>query len=98
MAECPICGAEIEKAEDVMIAVKNGADIIMLDNMTPEQVQDAINLLKEKNLREKVIIEVSGGINQSTIGDYLISEPDVISMGNLTLFPSEQVDLSLRFD
>ena len=50
------------------------------------------------NLRDDVIIEVSGGINPENIVDYLLSEPDVISSGQLTQFPSEQVDFSLRFD
>jgi nicotinate-nucleotide pyrophosphorylase (carboxylating) len=89
---------EIEKVEDVLIAAKNGADILMLDNMNPDQVEDAINSLKENNLRDKVLVEVSGGITQDNIIDYLLSEPDVISLGLITQFPSEQVDFSLRFD
>ncbi|MHA2007952.1 MAG: carboxylating nicotinate-nucleotide diphosphorylase [Promethearchaeota archaeon] len=89
---------EVEKVEDVLIAAKNGADIIMLDNFDPNKVEDAINLLKDNNLRNNVIIEVSGGINPKNIVDYLISEPDVISTSQLTQFPSEEVDFSLRFD
>jgi len=89
---------EIEKVEDVLIAAKNGADIVMLDNMGPDRVEDAINLLKKNNLRDRVIVEVSGGISQENIVDYLLSEPDVISSGLITQFPSEQVDFSLRFD
>jgi nicotinate-nucleotide pyrophosphorylase (carboxylating) len=89
---------EIEKIGDVLIAAKNGADIIMLDNFTPDQVEDAINLLKQNNLRENVIIEVSGGINPENIVDYLLSDPDVISSGQITQFPSEQIDFSLRLD
>ncbi len=89
---------EIEKVGDVLTAARNGADIIMLDNMDPDQVEDAINTLKEHNLRDKVIIEISGGITQENIIDYLLSEPDVISLGLITQFPSEQVDFSLRFD
>lgn len=89
---------EIEKAEDAVVAAQNGADIIMLDNMSPNDVEDAINSLKKNNLRDNVIVEVSGSINSDNIVDYLLSEPDVISTSELTLFPSEQVDLSLRFD
>ncbi len=89
---------EIEKVEDVLAAAMNGADIVMLDNMDPDQVEDAINLLKENNLRNKIIVEVSGGITQENIIDYLLSEPDIISLGIITQFPSEQVDFSLRFD
>jgi len=87
---------EVEKVEDVVIAVINGADIIMLDNMNPDKVQDAINLLKQKKLRDQVIIEVSGNITQDNIVDYLISEPDIISTSILTQKPTEFVDLSLQ--
>ena len=89
---------EIEKIEDVLVAAKNGADILMLDNMSPEQVEEVLGLLRKNNLRDKVIVEISGGISFENIETYLKAEPDVISMGNLTLFPSEQVDLSLKFD
>jgi nicotinate-nucleotide pyrophosphorylase (carboxylating) len=89
---------EVEKVEDALIAAKNGADIIMLDNFSPDSVEDCVNLLKKNNFRDKVIIEVSGGIDLENIVDYLISEPDVISSGQLTQFPSEKVDFSLRFD
>ena len=89
---------EVEKVEDVITAVKNGADIIMLDNMNPDKVQDAINLLKQQNLRDQVIIEVSGNITQDNIVDYLISEPDVISTSILTQKPTDFVDISLKLD
>ncbi|UCD01281.1 MAG: carboxylating nicotinate-nucleotide diphosphorylase [Promethearchaeota archaeon] len=89
---------EVENVEDALIAAQNGADIIMLDNLTPDDVEEAMNLLKKHNLRDKVIIEISGGITPENIIDYLISEPDFISSGLITQFPSEQVDFSLRFD
>ena len=89
---------EIEKIEDVLIAARNGADIIMLDNMSPEQVKKALDILKENDMRENVIIEISGGIKMDNIKNYINAEPDIISVGKLTLFPSEQVDLSLKFE
>ncbi len=70
----------------------------MLDNMNPDKVQDAINLLKQEKLRNQIIIEVSGNITTENIFDYLISEPDVISTSVLTQKPTEFVDYSLRFD
>jgi nicotinate-nucleotide pyrophosphorylase (carboxylating) len=89
---------EVESIDDMLIAAKNKADIIMLDNFNPDQIQDAINVLKKNSLRDKVIIEVSGGITPENVVDYLLSEPDIISSGQLTQFPSEQVDFTLRFD
>jgi len=89
---------EIEKTEDIITAAQEGADIIMLDNMTPDQVEDAIKILKEKKLREKVIIEVSGGITEQNIIDYIIADPNIISTSELTQNPCEKIDLSLRFN
>ncbi|MFW9783046.1 MAG: carboxylating nicotinate-nucleotide diphosphorylase [Candidatus Heimdallarchaeota archaeon] len=89
---------EVEEIDDVLNAAKNEADVIMLDNFNPDQVQDAINLLKENDLRDEVVIEVSGGITPENLVDFLLSEPDVISSGQLTQFPSEHVDFTLRFD
>lgn len=90
---------EIEQVDDVLIAAKSGADIIMLDNMNPDQVKLAIKLLKNNNLRNKVLIEVSGGINLENLSAYLTQDaPDIISSSELTQFPSERVDISLRFD
>ncbi|MHA1293425.1 MAG: carboxylating nicotinate-nucleotide diphosphorylase [Promethearchaeota archaeon] len=89
---------EVESVKDALLAAQNGAEIIMLDNMNPNQVKEAINLLKEKKLRKKVIIEVSGAITKENFLDYLMAEPDIISTSELTQFPSEKVDLSLRFN
>jgi nicotinate-nucleotide pyrophosphorylase (carboxylating) len=89
---------EIEKVEDVLVAAQNGADIIMLDNFTPDEVEDAISLLKNNNFRKKVLIEVSGGIDEENLLDYVIAEPDLISLGLLTQKYTEYVDFSLRFE
>ncbi|MHA1804901.1 MAG: carboxylating nicotinate-nucleotide diphosphorylase [Promethearchaeota archaeon] len=88
---------EIEKAEDILMAARNGANIIMLDNMPPREVKKAITLLNIKGLRKNVLIEISGGINEDNFEQYLEAEPDIISMGHLTQFPTVHVDLSLRF-
>jgi len=89
---------EVEKVDDVVIAAESGADIIMLDNMSPDLAQKAIINLKTKNLRNKVLIEISGNINLKNVQDYLSVEPDVISSSILTQNPTEIVDLTLRFD
>ena len=89
---------EVEKVADVIKAAKGGVDIIMLDNMSPEEVHNAINLLKKEKLRNNVIVEVSGGIGFDNILNYVTSEPDIISSSEITQFPSEKLDLSLKFD
>lgn len=75
---------EVENVEDALKAARAGADIIMLDNMMPDQVREVIGKLEAEGLREKVIIEVSGGINEENISEYAKLDVDVISIGRIT--------------
>jgi nicotinate-nucleotide pyrophosphorylase (carboxylating) len=85
---------EVEDFTTLLEAAKGGADIVMLDNMSPEEVKKAIVLLEENNLRDKIILEVSGGININNIAAYAAQGPDVISCGALT-HSFKSTDLSL---
>ena len=89
---------EVENVEDAIIAAENGADIIMLDNMIPSKIEEAINKLVANNLRKNIMLEASGGINRENIEEYIKSGVDIISLGVLTQFPHKQIDLSLEFD
>lgn len=75
---------EVESAADAVRAAGAGADIIMLDNMNPAQVKETLAVLKQKGLRERVVIEISGGIDETSLKAYAGSGADVISMGALT--------------
>jgi len=75
---------EVESAADAVKAASAGADIIMLDNMTPGQVQETLSELKDKGLRNRVTIEISGGIDEGSLRNYAACCVDVISMGALT--------------
>jgi nicotinate-nucleotide pyrophosphorylase (carboxylating) len=75
---------EVESAADAVKAATAGADIIMLDNMTPGQVQETLSVLKDKGLRDRVTIEVSGGIDEGSLQNYAACGVDIISMGALT--------------
>jgi nicotinate-nucleotide pyrophosphorylase (carboxylating) len=75
---------EIETPADALTAAKEGADIILLDNMTPCKVQESLAGLKNAGLRDRVIIELSGGIDETTLPEYALLDVDIISMGALT--------------
>jgi nicotinate-nucleotide pyrophosphorylase (carboxylating) len=75
---------EVETPENAVVAAKAGADIIMLDNMSPVKIAWTINVLKREGLRDRVIIEISGGIDESSLQQYAKLEVDVISFGVLT--------------
>jgi nicotinate-nucleotide pyrophosphorylase (carboxylating) len=75
---------EVETPENALFAVKAGADIIMLDNMSPGQITRTIKVLKSEGMRDRVIIELSGGIDESSLTQYAALNVDVISLGVLT--------------
>jgi nicotinate-nucleotide pyrophosphorylase (carboxylating) len=75
---------------EVRQAIDCGADIIMLDNMEPGQVEQAVAIIGG---RAKV--EVSGGVNPDNIGAYLRLGIDSISLGFIT-HSAPPVDISLR--
>ena len=86
---------EVENFQDAITAAKEGASIIMLDNMRPLQISKVINVLKRLGLRNKVKIEASGGIYTDNIKSYAKSGVDMISVGKLTSSVSG-LDLSLE--
>ena len=75
---------EVETPENALSAAKAGADIIMLDNMSPGQISRTISILKSEGLRDRVIIELSGGIDKSSLKQFAEIDVDVISLGVLT--------------
>lgn len=86
----PKVEVETSNLEEVKEALAAGADIIMLDNMTPEQVAAC-----KTEIAGRAVIEVSGGVNKDNLESYCRARPDVISMGALThSVPAK--DLSLK--
>ena len=75
---------EVESLEGALRAARAGADVVMLDNMTPEEIAETIEALKHEGLRERVKIEVSGGITPKNIEEYAELDVDFISLGYLT--------------
>ena len=70
---------EAESLADVRQAVAGRADIILLDNMNPATVRQAIRLIKGRAL-----VEVSGGISLKNVRAMAAAGPDRISIGALT--------------
>ncbi|MGB5099381.1 MAG: carboxylating nicotinate-nucleotide diphosphorylase [Methanothrix sp.] len=88
---------EVESLEDMIKAAEGGADIIMFDNMATEEIVRGVELLMEKSLRDRMILEASGGITLDNIREYAASGVDVISLGALTR-NARWIDLSLEID
>ncbi|UCE75367.1 MAG: carboxylating nicotinate-nucleotide diphosphorylase [Methanomassiliicoccales archaeon] len=83
---------EVENLGDALKAASAGADIVMLDNMAPEEVKKAYLAVKEA--KSHIVVEVSGGVTPHNIEEYAESA-DMISLGFLTHSVSA-VDFSLE--
>ncbi|MCD6509732.1 MAG: carboxylating nicotinate-nucleotide diphosphorylase [Thermoprotei archaeon] len=88
---------EVTCVEDALEAAKAGADIIMLDNMKPMEIIRAVKLLEREGLRDKVLLEASGGIDEDNIEEYAATGVDVISLGMIT-HSSRAIDMSLEVE
>src|SRR5690606_4421843 len=72
------CKIEIEvtSMDELKQAIQAHADIIMLDNFSPDQVKTAVKLIQskfsEKDVHGKPCLEVSGGIQLETVQDYVM--------------------------
>ncbi len=86
---------EVENTSDAVIAAKEGASIIMLDNFSPTQIKRTIKVLKNQKLRNKVMLEASGGINSKNISKYGKTGVDIISVGSITN-SVKGIDMSLE--
>ncbi len=81
---------ETETEEQVLEALEAGADIIMLDNMSPDLARDMVKLINGRALTE-----CSGNITLDTVVDYGKTGVDYISSGELT-HSVKSFDISLK--
>lgn len=81
---------EVETLEQVKEAVEAGADIIMLDNMTPEQMKEAVKLV---NGRAET--ECSGNVTKENIEKIREVGVDYVSSGALT-HSAPILDISMK--
>jgi nicotinate-nucleotide pyrophosphorylase (carboxylating) len=70
---------ETETLEQVALALEAGSDIIMLDNMSLDQMSQAVQLIGGRAL-----VEASGGVNLKSIRAIALTGVDIISVGALT--------------
>ena len=84
---------EVRTPAELLEALDNGAESLLLDNMTPEEVRSAIATVRGRGSR--IPIEASGGMELATIREYALAGPDYISVGALT-HSAVAVDLNMR--
>ena len=85
---------EVETIEQLEEVLKAGADLVLLDNMEPEQMQTAVRLASGR-----AIVEASGGITLETVRDVASTGVDIISVGALThSAPALNISLDMTID
>ena len=82
---------ETRNMQEVEEALGSGADIILLDNMSPAQLREAVALIAGRALSE-----ASGGVNLDTVREIAETGVNLISVGALT-HSSRAVDISMLF-
>jgi nicotinate-nucleotide pyrophosphorylase (carboxylating) len=91
---CPRLQVEVEADTlmQVQEAVAAGADIVLLDNMSPDQLREAV-----RRVAGRAKTEASGGVNLETVRQIAETGVDFISVGALT-HSARAVDIALDFD
>ncbi len=86
---------EVEVSSEAMLreAIKSGADILLLDNQTPEETARLVLLARE--LASHVMLESSGGIALENVRGYAEAGVDLISIGALT-HSARAMDISFK--
>ncbi len=73
---------ECDRRDQVVDAVAAGATVVMLDNMSPDQVRDCVALVRDADAG--ILVEVSGGVTLERAASYAAAGVDLISVGALT--------------
>jgi nicotinate-nucleotide pyrophosphorylase (carboxylating) len=82
--------AEVDTLEQLNEALATGVDIVLLDNMTPDQLREAV-----RRCHGRTVTEASGGITAETVHDVAATGVDLISVGALT-HSVRALDISLE--
>jgi nicotinate-nucleotide pyrophosphorylase (carboxylating) len=87
---------EVATLDQVREALKAKADILLLDNMTPEMIRQAVEIVAQHEPTDRrTLTEASGGINLSNVRQYAEAGVDLISIGALT-HSAPAVDISFK--
>lgn len=82
---------EVDRLDQIPGALEGGADTIMLDNFSLEDLRSGVELIAGQAL-----VEASGGVRLETVGDIAVTGVDIISVGALT-HQVRALDLGLDF-
>jgi len=90
---------ECDRLDQMVEAIEIGADVVLLDNMSPEQVVECVAVANDARAatNTRVLVEISGGVNDDNIVAYANTGADLVSSGSLTN-SSANLDIGLDID
>lgn len=83
---------EVDRIDQIPAALAGGADVILLDNMPPQTLREAVALISRR-----AVTEASGGVNLDTVRAIAESGVELISVGALT-HSASALDIGLDFE
>jgi nicotinate-nucleotide pyrophosphorylase (carboxylating) len=86
---------EVTNLDELREALAHNPDVVLLDNMSPQLVGQAVKYVHAVNPRRTIRIEASGGITIANIREFAETGVDWISVGALT-HSAPSVDLSFE--
>jgi nicotinate-nucleotide pyrophosphorylase (carboxylating) len=86
---------EVDRLEQLEAALECKPDIVLLDNMTPSTMEEAVRLRDTK--ARSILLEASGGIKYTTVKDVAATGVDRISVGEIT-HSARALDISLDYE
>jgi nicotinate-nucleotide pyrophosphorylase (carboxylating) len=86
---------EVTNLDELSAALRHGPDVILLDNMSPPLVHQAVELVRRHDRERKIRMEASGGITLENVREFAEAGADWISIGALT-HSAPAVDLSFE--
>jgi nicotinate-nucleotide pyrophosphorylase (carboxylating) len=84
---------EVKNVDEAVVALKSGADVIMLDNMSTGDMKRAVEALRAGN--RAVLIEASGSVGLDNVREVAETGVDIISVGAIT-HSARAVDISMK--
>ena len=84
---------EVENLKDLKEAAEGGADIVMLDNMSVENMREAVKIAR--SIQRNVILEASGNVTLDNVREIAETGVDLISIGALT-HSATAADISMK--
>ena len=90
---------EVDTVEQLKVAIDAGADVVLLDNMPPDVMREAVAVAAahEKSTGRSVLLEASGGLTLDVARDVASTGVHFISVGGLT-HSAPVLDIGLDFE